>query len=50
MELIKTRGKSDLTEDFEECRRHVELIIELCKDIKASCHSDVRKVFAHAAE
>jgi hypothetical protein len=50
MELIRTRGKGDLTEDFEECRRHIELIIELCKDIKASCHSDVRKVFAHAAE
>jgi hypothetical protein len=33
VELIRTRGKNDLTEDFEECRRHIELIIELCKDI-----------------
>jgi hypothetical protein len=50
IELVRTRGKGDLTEDFEECRRHIELIIELCKDIKSSCHMDVRKVFAHAAE
>lgn len=50
LELIRTRGKNDLTEDFEECRRHIELIIELCKDIQQSCHSDVRKIFAKAVE
>ena len=38
IELIRTRGKNDLTEDFEECRRHIELIIELCKDIQETCH------------
>ena len=38
IELIRTRGKGDLTEDFEECRRHIELIIELCKDIQETCH------------
>jgi DNA-binding transcriptional regulator GbsR (MarR family) len=30
IELSKMRGKNDLNEDFEECRRHIELIIELC--------------------
>lgn len=50
LEVIRTRGKNDLTEDFEECRRHIELIIELCKDVKETCHQDVRKVFASAAE
>lgn len=50
MELIRTRGKNDLTEDFEECRRHIEMIIELCKDIKETCHSDVRKIFSRSAE
>ena len=28
----------------------MELIIELCKDIKDTCHYDVRKVFVKAAE
>jgi hypothetical protein len=39
-----------LEEEVEECRRHIELIIELCKDIKGTCHADVRKVFAKVAE
>ena len=53
MELIKTGqagGGSLLDEDIEECRRHTELIIELCHDIKKSCHSDVRSVFARVGE
>lgn len=39
-----------LDEDVEECRRHTELIVELCQDIKRSVHYDVRKVFAKAGE
>ena len=35
---------------MEECRRHIELIVDLCRDIKGTCHADVRKVFALAAE
>lgn len=50
IELIKTRGSGDLSEEVEECRRNIELIIDLCKDIKETCHQDVRKVFAKAAE
>lgn len=50
IELIRTRGRGDLTEDFEECRRHIELIIDLCKDIKETCHQDVRNIFGKAAE
>jgi hypothetical protein len=44
------KGTSSFQEDVEECRRHIELIIELCKDIKGTCHSDVRKVFGKVAE
>lgn len=44
------RGGNSLLEEVEECRRHIELIIELCKDIKDSSHQDVRKVFAKVAE
>jgi hypothetical protein len=43
-------GASSFEEEVEECRRHIELIIELCRDIKGACHSDVRKVFAKVAE
>ena len=35
---------------LEECRRQIELIIDLCKDIQGTCHQDVRKVFGKVAE
>jgi hypothetical protein len=45
------KGSSNtFEEEVEECRRHIELIIDLCRDIKGTCHSDVRKVFAKVAE
>lgn len=51
IELMKQRGVGGgLDEDVEECRRHTELIVELCQDIKRSVHHDVRKVFAKAGE
>ena len=51
IELIAQRGTGGaLGEDIEECRRHTELIVELCQDIKRSVHHDVRKVFAKAGE
>lgn len=34
VEVLKTQGGSDLHQDFEECRRHIELIIEMCNDIR----------------
>ncbi len=43
-------GGSGVDEEVEECRRHCELIVELCRDIKETCHQDVRKVFAKSAE
>ena len=47
IELMRQRGVgAELDEDIEECRRHTELIVELCQDIKRSVHHDVRKVFA----
>ena len=33
IELMKQRGVGVLDEDIEECRRHTELIVELCQDI-----------------
>jgi hypothetical protein len=33
LELIKQRGGSSLDDDIEDCRRHNELIVELCRDI-----------------
>lgn len=38
IELIKIRGNEDMIQEVEECRRHIELIIDLCKDIKDTCH------------
>ena len=49
IEILKNSG-GDNTNDFEDCRRHIELIIEMCHDIRESSHNDVRKVFAHSAE
>lgn len=46
IELIKQRGAGSLDEDIEECRRHTELIVDLCRDIQGAIHPDVRKIFA----
>lgn len=40
----------ELPEEIEECRRHYELIEEMCRDIKSNINSDVRKVFQKAGE
>ena len=37
-------------EDIEECRRHVDCIVEMCGDIKMSAGPEVRKVFQRAGE
>ena len=55
IELNRQRGSAGLAggsfeQEVEECRRHIELIVELCRDIKGTCHADVRKVFAKVAE
>ena len=50
LQLINLRGQNDMTDDVEECRRHIELIVEMCRDIRLTCHQDVRKVFAKSAE
>lgn len=36
--------------DFDEYFRHLECIIEMCKDIKTASHHDVRKVFERSIE
>jgi len=52
IELNKLRGNSGAyaMDDVEECRRHIELIVDLCKDIREACHYDVRRVFGEFAE
>lgn len=51
IELIKTQGGNSLDDQgIEDCRRHCELIVELCEDIKESLHGDTRKVFQRAGE
>ena len=40
IEILKKTG-GDNTNDFEDCRRHIELIIDMCHDIKESSHYDV---------
>jgi hypothetical protein len=53
IELNKQRGVGGTgshIEEMEECRRHIELIVELCRDIKETCHQDVRKVFAKVVD
>mgnify|MGYP003329494645 CR=1 FL=1 len=49
IEILKKTG-GDNTNDFEDCRRHLELIIEMCHDIKESSHYDVQKVFMRSGE
>lgn len=50
IEVLKRQGDGASGEDFEECRRHIELIIEMCNDIRQSSHHEVRKVFGSSAE
>lgn len=50
IEILVKQGSSGSIESFEECRRHIELIIEMCNDIRQSSHHQVRKVFATGAE
>jgi hypothetical protein len=49
IEILKKTG-GDNTNDFEDCRRHLELIIEMCHDIKESSHYEVQKVFMRSGE
>lgn len=49
LEFLKKQG-GDTSNDFDEFRRHIELIIEMCNDIKQSSHHEVRKVFSHSIE
>lgn len=34
IEILVKQGSSGSIESFEECRRHIELIIEMCNDIR----------------
>lgn len=40
IELRRTRGidMNSNEQDFEEGRKHIEMIVELCRDIRETCH------------
>lgn len=44
---MKKQGSDD---EFIEFRRHLELIIEMCHDIRDSSHHEVRKVFERSSQ
>jgi len=48
VEIMKKQGGD--SSDFDEYRRHLELIIDMCGDIKQSSHQEVRKVFSKTVE
>lgn len=48
VQILKKQGGD--ASDFDEYLRHLELIIEMCNDIKTSSHYDVRKVFEKSIE
>ena len=50
VEILKKQGGAGDHSDFEEYLRHLELIIEMCHDIKQSSHHEVRKVFQRSVE
>ena len=50
IELSRQRGQGIMDDEIEEHRRHLEMIIELCREIQSSCTHDVRKVFARVGE
>ena len=46
--MVRKQGGDN--SEFEEYLRHMELIIDMCNDIKQSSHYDVRKVFQESIE
>lgn len=48
IDLNRLRGTD--FEELEECRRHLELVVDLCREIKDTCGPDVRQVFSRSAE
>lgn len=49
LEIIIKQG-SENDDEFDEFRRHLELVIELCEDIRESSHHEVRRVFSDSAD
>lgn len=45
IEVAKKEGADSGNADYDEYRRHVDLILEMCNDVKQSCAYEVRKVF-----
>ena len=50
VELAKQRGAGYMTEEIEEHRRHVELILDCCKEIQSSSGYDVRQIFSRVGD
>lgn len=50
IEVARKEGGDSGNADYDEYRRHVDLILEMCDDVKQSCAHEVRKVFQDSAE
>ena len=50
VEVAKKEGGDSGNADYDEYRRHVDLILEMCRDVRDSCAHEVRKVFQESAE
>ena len=50
IEVAKREGGNYACPDYEEYRRHLDLVLEMCNDIKDSSVHEVRQVFATAGE
>jgi hypothetical protein len=50
VEIAKREGGDASSADYEEYRRHLELVLDLCTEIKDASTHEVRRVFADSAD
>ena len=50
LEVLKNEGGDTATAEFEEYKKHLNLILDMSKEIKSVSTPEVRKVFASSAE
>ena len=50
IDLARQRGGGEVSEEIEEHRRHIDLILECCREIQNASGYDVRKIFSKVGE
>lgn len=50
IEVLAKEGGDSFTPEFEEYKRHLDLILNMSKEIQSVSTPEVRKVFANSAE